>query len=307
MDKKNFYTLSNHLYGITQIPLFLLNKKKEVTFATPPPLKDITSMKNIEDALDKTNSIFLQTDGEMICYAIMKAIIDEEDYFLFLGPVFFDKLSLSSFLKVAVDSKEFSHLSYDTLQMLYQFIPHSSLPYLCNIMTFIYYLLWNKSLSVQELLHDQLDESLSAKIPITTWETLMDRRETANFHTPYSIEQKQMQIIRSGDLKNLTLFFQDPIAGTPGVLSKNPLRHEKNLFISGITLMTRAAIDGGLNEETAYSISDSFIQVVEECNNIKDIHILRDRAMYEFTYQVSTSRKYTQYSPSILRALHYIH
>ena len=39
------------------------------------------------------------------------------------------------------------------------------------------------------------------------------------------------------------------------------------MFIAGITLFTRAAIEGGVPEETAYALSDGYIQTVEECTS----------------------------------------
>ena len=52
------------------------------------------------------------------------------------------------------------------------------------------------------------------------------------------------------------------------------LRNSKNMFIAGITLFTRAAIEGGVPEETAYALSDGYIQTVEECTSKSSIEKL---------------------------------
>ena len=77
----------------------------------------------------------------------------------------------------------------------------------------------------------------------------------------------QYDAIRSGQVEQILSLLQQKPDGTEGILSKDQLRNSKNMFIAGITLFTRAAIDGGVPEETAYSLSDGYIQTVEECTN----------------------------------------
>lgn len=52
--------------------------------------------------------------------------------------------------------------------------------------------------------------------------------------------------------------------GKLGTLSKDALRNSKNLAIVLMTLASRAAIRGGLLPEIAFSMSDIFIQKIEE-------------------------------------------
>ena len=97
--------------------------------------------------------------------------------------------------------------------------------------------------------------------------TLFQRRENLSKHTSYARERMQYDAIRSGQVEQILSLLQQKPDGTEGILSKDQLRNSKNMFIAGITLFTRAAIDGGVPEETAYSLSDGYIQTVEECTN----------------------------------------
>ena len=63
--------------------------------------------------------------------------------------------------------------------------------------------------------------------------------------------------------------------GQAGKLSTNPLRQEQIIFISFITQITRAAMDGGVPEDLAYAMSDSYIQTSEECTSLSQIEGLR--------------------------------
>ena len=96
---------------------------------------------------------------------------------------------------------------------------------------------------------------------------LFQRRENLQKHTSYASERMQYEAIKNGQVERIRSVMQREPDGTPGILSKDQLRNSKNMFIAGITLFTRAAIDGGVPEETAYSLSDGYIQTVEECTN----------------------------------------
>lgn len=108
--------------------------------------------------------------------------------------------------------------------------------------------------------------------------TLFQRRENLSKHTFYARERMQYDAIRSGQVEQILSLLQQKPDGTEGILSKDQLRNSKNMFIAGITLFTRAAIDGGVPEETAYSLSDGYIQTVEECTNSVSIEKLSQRA-----------------------------
>ena len=53
-----------------------------------------------------------------------------------------------------------------------------------------------------------------------------------------------------------------------GVLSNSELRQVKNLFICTTTLVTRAAIEGGLELKTAYQLSDLYLRKIENAASI---------------------------------------
>lgn len=56
-----------------------------------------------------------------------------------------------------------------------------------------------------------------------------------------------------------------------GVLSEDPLQQAKYIFVSGISLATRAAMDSGLPEKLAREISDSYIRYVDKLTDPEKI------------------------------------
>ena len=71
-----------------------------------------------------------------------------------------------------------------------------------------------------------------------------------------------------------------------GEVSDNPLLQAMSMFVSGITLYTRAALDGGLPDHIAYSLSDNYIKYGLMVNSISKLNHLQNCALYDFTYQV---------------------
>lgn len=135
--------------------------------------------------------------------------------------------------------------------------------------------------------------------------SLFERRELAQPHMSYAHEKEKYRVIREGRIDLLDSVIRIPPDGTEGILSRDALRHRKNMLIATITLFTRSAMDGGLPEEQAYAMSDSYILMGEECSSAAELGELGDRAFREYTYAVAAG-KGRHYSGKIEAALHYI-
>lgn len=146
----------------------------------------------------------------------------------------------------------------------------------------------------------------SNDIDITRENELFQRREKALPHMSYAHEKERHRVITEGRTDLLEAVLKIPPDGTNGTLSRNELRNAKNMFITAITLFTRAAIDGGLPEELAYAMSDSFIQNGEDLTTAEEVEKLYLRALQEFTHAVAEKGK-RHYSPKIWETIHYIH
>ena len=105
-----------------------------------------------------------------------------------------------------------------------------------------------------------------------TRKILMESQESFIPHTPYAYERNLLEAVREGDLdKAKACDYLLGTTGKSGTLSENPLRQEQIMFIAFITQITRAAIDGGVSENLAFAMSDSYIQTSEKCVDIKPL------------------------------------
>ncbi len=91
------------------------------------------------------------------------------------------------------------------------------------------------------------------------------------------------------------------------MLSKtSQLQNLKNSAIVGITLATRASIDGGLNHNIAFTLSDLFIQKLEELNEHIAVTQLIEKALLDFTERVQITKNMKNSKP-INMCLNYVY
>lgn len=105
-------------------------------------------------------------------------------------------------------------------------------------------------------------------------------------HNPYDEEQREFNAIEQGDLLQLKKSIEEKYHGKIGKLARDPVRQAQNLAIVIITLASRAAMRGGLDPEIAYSLSDSYIQKVEEFHTKKNLEQLMRHAEIQYTQMV---------------------
>ena len=138
---------------------------------------------------------------------------------------------------------------------------------------------------------------------------LLTQRESGRTHTPYETEQLFYGCIQSGDVASTRQMMQHLLAQTvvAGKLSGDPLRQMKYWAVCCITLATRAAIAGGLDETTAFNLSDESIRAVDAKTAPQDILPFLQKLCLELTGLVAQSRSQRAYPPAVRKAIHYIH
>ena len=116
------------------------------------------------------------------------------------------------------------------------------------------------------------------------------QREEELYHHSYDEELLQYEYLRDGDLKSVEESKRLFRTGITGHLSDDPVRDKKYLFVASITLATRFAIEGGMDAQEAYNMSDSFIQRMDRLDSVTDIYELQTEMIKKFTLTVRESR-----------------
>lgn len=190
----------------------------------------------------------------------------------------------------------------------YELLPRISNMKLINISMQLYYMLYQKILDPADIILKNIevgDHLLQIEHPHVT---ISQQREEVSFHHDFMYEKRLFQYIKEGRKDEfLRIYKLSPENGELGVLSKkSQLRNSKNLAITAITLATRAAMDGGLHDEIAYTLSDLYIQNLEELTDINSVDTFMEQALSDFADRVK-KHKQQSYSKPINMCLNYIY
>jgi len=119
--------------------------------------------------------------------------------------------------------------------------------------------------------------------------TLFNQRENGIFHSPYEKELNFYAAVQSGNLEAVYQYMTPLTSEGLGELSSHPIRNLQYHLVITIALLTRFCLEGGLNQETAYSLSDLFIQRVDTCTSIKEVTELHPKVVFEYTNEKNRS------------------
>ncbi|PKG21588.1 helix-turn-helix domain-containing protein [Niallia nealsonii] len=177
---------------------------------------------------------------------------------------------------------------------------------LFNTAILLHHLFYQESLTLTQVKQDNENVHTSPTPDIIELK-IMEQRENSSYHSSFLAEKKIFQSIQLGNPEKMLYYFklhsQEGIYGT--LSKKDLLRNKKNFLITGITLATRASIEGGLYPEIAYNLSDSYIQHIEEINSIQTLDKLLEEILIDFTERVRKANR-SHYTKTILLCQEYI-
>ena len=154
----------------------------------------------------------------------------------------------------------------------------------------------------------ELKEQLESQRANADYDTPPERYyEQFNVHNTLALEQTIMNFVRRGDTAALKEWISDIPAVRAGVLASDQLRQSKNTFIVTATLVSRAAIRGGMDVSDALSLSDAYIQKCELLGDLERITNLQYHMLFDYTEQVEKLRLGKTPSKLVLDVTNYIH
>lgn len=162
-------------------------------------------------------------------------------------------------------------------------IPYCSYETFCQEILLLFYMLTGREMSYQELNEKNfITDDLLASMKKKKSKLFFNYHEYSRVHNPYSQEARTMEGIRKGDVERVKKCISETFVGEYGVLSKNALQNVRNLGIVGMALASRAAIEGGMPYEEAFSLNDSQILKLEEINNIGEVVVMIRRGSIQY-------------------------
>lgn len=130
---------------------------------------------------------------------------------------------------------------------------------------------------------------------------------SANRHGTYLAEQRMLQSVRDGNLQYAKAANEFASAGyTDQFLAHSDLRFLKNYAIIYTALCCRAAVEGGLDVETAYTLSDQYLENIENAGNLPSLHELTRAMVKDYIERVHRAKNTETQSPQIRMACEWI-
>jgi AraC-like DNA-binding protein len=133
------------------------------------------------------------------------------------------------------------------------------------------------------------------------------QREYKSYHLEYDREMEFYEAVKEGNLVKLRKIMLPLKSQGLGKLSANPLRNLKYHLIVTIALITRFCIEGGLPSETAYTLSDIYIQKADLCADEEGISALHKKIVFDFAQRMKNLRKMPGLSRSVVKAIDYLY
>ena len=238
--------------------------------------------------------IFSEKDS--ILYAVLWT---EEGERLLVGPVCTEKqtreLECYMIQKHGINEKIGFRLSFCELKV-----------FGAGVLT-LYHVLSGKEMLQSELWErNEVKEHDIAEVKKTVSRVIFQHQERELPHNPYDQEVRELDSIRKGDVEMLRRSLSETYRGEVGQLAKSQVRQAKNIAICVITMASRAAIEGGMIAEEAFSMVDGYIMKIEDMNNVVKIDAMMRQAEYDFAHLVAEIHKNKEKNELVERTKNYI-
>ncbi|MBQ7059967.1 MAG: helix-turn-helix domain-containing protein [Firmicutes bacterium] len=170
----------------------------------------------------------------------------------------------------------------------------------------LHYALTGETISTADILSvSSMDESAFPDPASSSH--FQDTRGTDSHFGVWESEKALLRMIREGN-RDYRKALSRSMSLSSGVRADtgDPVRHSKNNSLTLLTLVVRAAIEGGLSPEIAYSLNDHYAAMIEHARSISAVTMLSGQLLDDFIERVHDVRDRSGTSSSIQNACHYI-
>ena len=232
-----------------------------------------------------------------ICVLDKTALPDKRMFVL--GPVVTATISQRQ-LQIGLDATKKTYRGDVAFEELLRYVEHAPVisPNMIQRYTImLHYAVNSEKISIDEIRFNSTKDDQIQK----QWQKTRDR------HKNYRAEQALLHAVRTGDINYTRMLSAAQSVGKGIVVtSPDPLRSLKNTLIIFSTLCTRAAIEGGLSPEEAYSLGDRYIQEAENSRSVAELTACNHTMLDDFVQRVHRKRANPQLSPQIQNCCDYI-
>lgn len=136
---------------------------------------------------------------------------------------------------------------------------------------------------------------------------LFFQREYSIYHLEYEKEMSFYKAVQQGDIELVQKLMLPLKNEKLGFLSKNSLQNLKYHLVVLISMLTRFAIEGGMNPESAYTLSDIYIQQVDLLDSEEETEKIHKKIIFDYTNRMAKMDKTLCLSKKVIKTMDYIY
>ena len=291
--KHNLEHISQLIYDAYNIPLFSFKEKCHPLTSDGEQLKHPlfdsieASINRLIQLDDQQNVPLIRITNYLETFIVFHLSSLEET--VIIGPFTSFEMTENSVNGMMHDY----HIPYSYQQELYHYysqlevLNQKQIVALCSL---TYFLIYQEPLK-EELVRSQLMDFDEIE-PTQIEQAIQHLRLESSFHLDHQTEQKIWKYVKEGKKEKLLQHLESiEMEGMSQLSKKSHFRNIKNQVIIYIALATRAAIEGGLYPEIAYTMSDISIQKVEETFDLQKILLIGDNLLFSLVDRMIENRE----------------
>ena len=219
--------------------------------------------------------------------------VNSPPYSIILGPskeTSFDLNKARSMLEAWTISNDEKQLFLNELKS----IKTMSLNAFAQVLCLLEFSINGRKLAIEDIiLQQKTQDELSDKLSAQQANDTIDYVERDTHTMTYIAEQRILEIVKNGDLKGFNDFVRNYPAVQGGTMSTNQIRQMKNIFINTATVVSRTAIQAGVDVDDALDLSDYYIRQCELTSDISSISNLQYTMIVDYIKKINDTRERT--------------
>ncbi len=272
--------IATTIANLANIPIRIYENNEQIFYYATMNLTVDPIILNISEILKIEDHISYYINNDFFYYGI----INYDKFKIILGPSF-NNISDETIKNLAFNCN-LDNDSYNDFYKAIKAIMPMPLNSIMQILCTINYILNDEKLTLEDIIiYDSEQKEYEKEINKIELKNNLNTNIT-NIHNTIDLENMILNYVRNGDLDSLKQWLQKAPAIRGGILANEQIRQLKNTFVVTITLVSRSAINGGLDIDEALSLSDSYIQKCELLNSIERITNLQYHMLLDYTKRV---------------------
>ena len=302
LDK--IYTFINIFYTCYPYPIHLYRDKLLVKEIPVAPF-DFLSIHLNELRESTRNNISLLVTNDSLVYGMIREAKDERLTEIVVGP-----MSLTNLTPAVISGiRKTYQIPHDSREAINTYIQHvhgytaSSLANLLSLVNIFLNKENDEAFRYMHIDNMELKERLNAKLAD---EQLDAPSDPVSYQAAYMFEQELLDAVKQGDVEKVLYHRITPPNMHIGDFGDTVLRKSKNLYICSVAFTRAAAMEGGLDLETAYRLSDHYLQEGEKLTGVAQVSELNDTMLADYAEHCRNSRLSEDIPRDVFRCMQYV-